>query len=225
MRRVVHFYRSTVGKKLVMAGTGVVMYLWLIGHMIGNLKAFLGREHLNAYSEGLRTVGEPFFARGQVLWLVRGVMVLAVALHVMAALQLWLLSRAARPVGYERPPHLELSYASRTLRWGGVLIVLYVAYHLMHLTLGTVHPGFVAGDVYHNLVTGFSAWPVAAFYIVAVGAVAFHLYHGVWSSFQTLGLNHPRYNRYRRPVAAVVAIGLLVGFVSVPLAVLAGVLR
>ena len=225
MRRVVHFYRSTVGKKLIMAGTGVVMYLWLIGHMIGNLKAFLGREHINAYAEGLRTVGGPFFGRGQLLWLERAVMLAAVVLHVIAALQLWLLSRAARPVAYQKPPHLELSYASRTLRWGGVLIFFYVGYHLMHLTLGTVHPDFVAGDVYHNLVVGFQAWPVAAFYIVAVGAVAFHLYHGVWSSFQTLGLNHPRYNRYRRPVAAVIAVGLFVGFVSVPIAVLAGVLR
>jgi succinate dehydrogenase / fumarate reductase cytochrome b subunit len=225
MRRVVHFYRTTVGKKVVMAVTGVVMYLWLIGHMIGNLKAFQGRDHLNAYAEGLRTVGGPFFGHGQVLWLLRAVMLAAVALHVLAALQLWLLSRAARPVAYHDAPHLELSYASRTLRWGGVIIFGYVWYHLMHFTLGNVHPDFIVGDVYHNLVVGFQAWPVAAVYIVSVGAVAFHLYHGVWSSFQTLGLNHPRYNRFRRPVAAVVAVGLFLGFVSVPLAVLAGVLR
>jgi succinate dehydrogenase / fumarate reductase cytochrome b subunit len=225
MRRVVHFYRSSVGKKIVMAGTGVVMYLWLIGHMIGNLKAFQGREHINAYAEGLRTVGGPFFGHGQVLWLLRVVMLACVVLHVVAGLQLWLLSRAARPVGYRQAPHLELSVASRTLRWGGVIVFLYVGYHLMHLTLGTVHPDFVAGDVYHNLVVGFRSWPVSAFYVVAVGTVAVHLYHGVWSSFQTLGLNHPRYNRFRRPVAAVVAVGLFVGFVAVPVAVLAGVLR
>ncbi len=225
MRRVVHFYRSSVGKKMLMAASGAVLFLWIIAHMIGNLKAFQGREHLNAYAEGLRTVGGPFFGPGQVLWLVRLVLLACVILHTLAALQLWLLSRAARPVPYHDAPHLELSYASRTLRWGGVIIFLYVWYHLMHFTWGTVHPDFIAGDVYHNLVVGFQAWPVAGVYIVAVGALAFHLYHGVWSALQTLGLNHPKYNGYRRAVAAVVALGLFVGFVSVPVGVLAGVLR
>ncbi len=225
MRRVVHFYRSSVGKKVVMAFTGAVLFLWIVAHMIGNLKAFQGREHLNAYAEGLRTVGGPFFGPGQVLWLVRSVLLVCVVLHVVAALQLWWLSRAARPVAYQQAPHLELSYASRTLRWGGVIIFFYVWYHLMHFTWGTVHPDFIPGDVYHNLVVGFQAWPVAALYIVAVGALAFHLYHGVWSALQTLGLNHPRYNRYRRAVAAVVAVALFVGFVSVPVGVLTGVLH
>lgn len=225
MRRVVHFYRSTVGKKVAMAASGAVLFFWIIAHMLGNLKTFQGPEHINAYAEGLRSFGEPFFGPGQVLWLVRLVLIACVALHVFAALQLWLLSRAARPVGYHTPPHLELSYASRTLRWGGVIIFLYVAYHLMHFTWGTAHPDFRPGDVYHNLIVGFRSWPVAAVYVLAVGALGFHLYHGVWSALQTLGLNHPRYNRYRRAVAAVVAVGLFLGFVSVPVAVLAGVLR
>lgn len=225
MRRVVHFYRSTVGKKVAMALSGAVLFLWVIAHMLGNLKTFQSPEKINAYAEGLRTIGEPFFGPGQVLWLVRLVLIACVAIHILAALQLWLLSRAARPVGYHTPPHLELSYASRTLRWGGVIIFLYVAYHLLHFTWGTAHPDFIPGDVYHNLVVGFQAWPVAAVYVLAVGALGFHLYHGVWSTLQTLGLNHPRYNRYRRAVAAVVAVGLFVGFVSVPVAVLAGVLR
>lgn len=225
MRRVVHFYRSTVGKKVAMAASGAVLFFWIIAHMLGNLKTFQGPEHINAYAEGLRTFGEPFFGQGQVLWLVRLVLIACVAIHVLAALQLWLVSRAARPVAYHHPPHLELSYASRTLRWGGVILFLYVAYHLMHLTLGTAHPDFRPGDVYHNLVTGFRSWPVAGVYVLAVGALGLHLYHGVWSALQTLGLNHPRYNRYRRVLAAVVAVGLFLGFVSVPVAVLAGVLR
>ncbi len=225
MRRVVHFYRSTVGKKVTMAVSGIVLFLWVIAHMIGNLKVFQGSEHLNAYAAGLRTVGGPFFGPGQVLWLLRLVLLACVAVHVIAALQLWLLARAARPVAYHDAPHLELSYASRTLRWGGVIIFLYVWYHLMHFTWGTVHPDFIVGDVYHNLVVGFRSWPVAGVYVLAVGALAFHLYHGVWSALQTLGLNHPRYNGYRRLAAGVVAVGLFVGFVSVPVAVLAGVLH
>jgi len=225
MRRVVHFYRSTVGKKVAMAASGAVLFLWIIGHMLGNLKTFQGPEHINEYAEGLRTVGGPFFGPGQLLWLIRLVIIACVAIHILAALQLWVLSRRARPVGYHTPPHLELSYASRTLRWGGVIIVLYVVYHLMHFTVGNVHPDFRPGDVYHNLVVGFQSWPVAAVYIVATGALGFHLYHGVWSALQTLGLNHARYNRYRRAVAAVVAVAVFAGFVSVPVAVLAGVLR
>ena len=155
MRRVVHFYRSTVGKKVAMAASGAVLFGWIIGHMLGNLKTFQGPEHINEYAEGLRTVGGPFFGPGQLLWLIRLVIIACVAIHILAALQLWVLSRRARPVGYHTPPHLELSYASRTLRWGGVIIVLYVVYHLMHFTVGNVHPDFRPGDVYHNLVVGF----------------------------------------------------------------------
>ena len=225
MRRVVHFYRSTVGKKVTMAVSGAVLLLWLIAHMLGNLKAFLGPDHLNAYAAWLRTMGEPFFVRGQVLWLVRIVLLICVGLHILAATQLTLQSWRARPEGYRKTPHLEISYASRTMRWGGVVLVLYVIYHLMDLTWGTLRPNFTPDDVYHNVVTGFQRWPVSAFYLIALAALALHLYHGVWSGLQTLGLNHPRYNRYRRAAAWIVAVGLFVGFASVPVAVLAGVLR
>ena len=208
-----------------MAASGAVLFFWVVAHMLGNLKAFQGADHLNAYAEGLRSLGEPFFGTGQILWLMRLALMACVAVHVLAALQLWLVSRRARPVGYHTAPHLELSFASRTLRWGGVIIFLYVTYHLMHFTFGSAHPDFRPGDVYHNLVIGFQSWPVVAVYTLAVGALGFHLYHGVWSALQTLGLNHPKYNRYRRAAAGVVAVGLFVGFVSVPVAVLAGVLR
>ena len=225
MQQAIHFYRSSVGKKVVMAVTGFVLFGFIVMHMYGNLKAFQGREKLNAYAEGLRTLGAPVFGHGQLLWAVRIVLLASVALHVVAAVQLWWLGRSARPVPYHTPPRLELSYASRTMRWGGVIIFLYVTYHLMHFTWGNAHPSFVPGDVYHNLVTGFQAWPVAAVYVAATTAVGFHLYHGLWSALQTLGAAHPRYNPWRRVGAAVFAVGVTVGFIVVPAAVLAGALR
>ena len=208
-----------------MALTGAILVLWVIGHMLGNLKAFLGPQSINQYAEGLRTVGEPFFPRGSILWMVRIVILASVGIHILAATQLTLLSRSARSVGYRKAPHLEQSYASRTMRWGGVIILLYVIYHLLHLTFGRVHPDFVAGDVYHNLVTGFQAWPVVAAYVVATAALMFHLYHGIWSATQTLGAAHPHYDRFRRALSASVAVLLFAGFVSVPAAVLLGVVR
>jgi len=225
LRGAVHILRSTVGKKFAMAVSGVILVLWIIGHMLGNLKAFLGPASINQYAEGLRTVGEPFFPRGTLLWIVRVVLIASVVIHIVSATQLTLLSRAARPVGYRKPPHLEISYASRTMRWGGVIIFFYVIYHLLHMTFGTVHPDYQPGDVYHNLVVGFSAWPVVLAYAVATVMLMFHLYHGIWSALQTLGASHPRYERLRRGGSAAIAIVLLVGFLSVPLAVLTGVLR
>jgi succinate dehydrogenase / fumarate reductase cytochrome b subunit len=144
---------------------------------------------------------------------------------VVAATQLTVLARAARPERYHLPPRLEQSYASRTMRWGGVIIFFYAIYHLMHFTWGTAHASFVPGDVYHNLVTGFQAWPVAAVYALATVMVGIHLYHGLWSALQTLGANHPRYNRYRRMGAAVFAGLVTAGFLAVPAAVMAGGLR
>jgi len=225
MRQVVHFSGTTVGKKILMAATGAVLVLWVIAHMLGNLKAFQGPEHINRYAEGLRHMGGPFFGPGQLLWLVRIVLLFCVGVHVVAGIQLWLRSRAARPIGYRWEPHLELSYASRTMRWGGVVLALYVVYHLLHFTWGSVHPDFRPGDVYHNLLVAFRSWPVVLGYAVAVGALALHLYHGVWSAMQTLGLSHPRYNAYRRTAAGVVAGAIFVGFLSVPAAVLVGLLR
>jgi succinate dehydrogenase / fumarate reductase cytochrome b subunit len=220
-----HIFRSTVGQKIAMAVTGVILVLWVIGHMLGNLKAFVGPQALNSYAEGLRTVGEPLFGRGQLLWIARIGLIVAAVIHIVAATRLTLISRAARPIGYRKTPHLEVSYASRTMRWGGVIILAYAIYHLLHMTLGSVHPDFVPGDVYHNLVVGFRVWPVVAAYVVATAMLMFHLYHGIWSGLQTLGLSQPRYDPIRRGGSAAIAIVLFAGFVSVPLAVLAGVLR
>jgi succinate dehydrogenase / fumarate reductase cytochrome b subunit len=225
MRRVAVFYRSTVGKKFAMAVTGAMFFVFVVVHMLGNLKAFYGRDYFNHYAEGLRTLGAPFFGHGQALWVLRIILIAAVIIHMTAAIQLWVLSKRARPVGYRNAPHLELSYASRTMRWGGVLIAAYVAYHLMHFTFGNLNPDFIPGDAYHNLVVGFQSVPIVGIYLVALVLLALHLYHGIWSALQTLGANHPKYNAWRRVVAGVFAVGLFVGFASVPVAVLTGILR
>ncbi len=217
--------RTLVGQKTIMAVTGVVLFAFVVGHMLGNLKVFQGPEHFNAYAEGLRTVGAPFFARGQLLLLVRAVLLVAVAAHIWAAIAVTRASWRARPVGYHRLDPVETTYAARTMRWGGVIIVAYVAYHLLDLTFGAVNPAFVPGDVYHNLVASLGRWPVAAGYIVAVATVGLHIHHGVWSALQTLGLNRPPTYRWRRGVAALVAGLITAGYVAIPVAVLAGVVR
>jgi succinate dehydrogenase / fumarate reductase cytochrome b subunit len=217
-------YGSSVSKKVAMAASGVILVLWIGAHMLGNLKAFLGPESINSYAEGLRTFGEPFLPHGSLLWMVRAGLLFSVGIHILAATQLTLQSRAARPVAYRHTPHMETSYASRTMRWGGVIILLYVIYHLFHMTLGTAHPAFVPGDVYLNLVTGFQAWPVVLAYVIATLALAMHLQHGIWSALQTVGASHPRVERLRRAGAAAIAVAVFAGFVSVPLAVLLGVL-
>jgi len=225
MARVSALYRTTVGKKVLMAITGFILLGFVIVHMIGNLKAFLGSEYFNTYAEELRAIGAPFFGHAQALWVFRIVLLVSVLIHAFFGIQLWLLSRKARPVGYEKTPHLETTPASRTMRWGGVLIGVYVVYHLMHLTIGNVNPDFIPGDAYHNMVVGFGSVLAAGAYVAAVLILALHLYHGTWSALQTLGLNHPKYNSWRRGIAAVLAIVLFVGFASVPVAVQLGVLK
>lgn len=225
MRSAVTLYRSTIGKKMVMAVTGGILFLFVLGHMAGNLKAFQGPDKYNAYAAFLREAGSPVFPHGQLLWIARVVLLVAVGLHIWAAVDLTLRSYAARPVGYRQPVHLEDSYASRTMRWGGVVILAFVVFHLLHLTFGSVHPDFVPGDVYHNFVTGFQVLPVSLAYMVAMIVLGFHLYHGVWSTFQTLGVNHPRYNRLRRGFAAVITFIVVIGNLSMPVAVLAGLIR
>lgn len=222
MGRLLDFYRTTVGKKVAMAATGILLILYVVAHMAGNLKVYQGPQKFNAYAEFLRDAGGPVLGRGQLLWAARIVLLAAVLIHIAAAIQLARRSRAARPVGYRNPPHDEFSYASRTMRWGGVILFLFVVYHLMHLTWGNAHPDFVPGNVYHNFVVGFQSWPVAAVYAAAMVALGFHLYHGTWSMMQTLGANHPTYERLRRPFAAGLALVVVIGNLSFPVAVLAG---
>jgi len=218
-------YRSAVGKKAVMAATGIILFGFVLGHLLGNLKLYLGPEALNSYSRFLRTAGEPFVPANVLLWAVRLVLIAAVTLHVLAAWQLSRASRAARPDAYVAGSRIHTTYASRTMRWGGVIILLFVIYHLLHLTWGTVHPAFVPGDVYHNVVAGFQVWWVSLFYVAAQVALGFHLYHGLWSMFQSLGWNHPRFNLWRNGFAHAFAWLITVGNISFPVAVLSGLVH
>ncbi len=214
------FFRSSIGKKVVMAVTGVVLFGFVVGHMVGNLQVYMGREALNAYAVFLREV-----LHGAGLWIARGTLLAAVALHIWAATSLTLQNRAARPVGYREKQDLASTYASRTMRWSGVILLLFVVYHLMHFTFGNAHPSFREGDVYHNFIAGFRVVPASAFYVVAMVCLGLHMWHGVWSMMQTVGLSHPRYNGLRKGFATLVALAVVVGNISFPVAVLAGFLH
>jgi succinate dehydrogenase / fumarate reductase cytochrome b subunit len=223
------FYKTAVGKKAVMAVTGIVLFGFVVGHMAGNLKAFAGAEAFDHYAEALRTLGAPIAPPGVLLWVVRVALLAAVGLHIHAATSLVLMARRARPADYTRRERVQLDYAARTMRWGGVILLLYVVYHLLHLTFGTVHPDFQPPDAaghhaYRNLVVGLSHPVVAGFYVLASLVLGCHLYHGLWSMFQSLGWNHPRYNHWRRAFAVAFALAVAAGFVAVPVAVLLGVL-
>jgi succinate dehydrogenase / fumarate reductase cytochrome b subunit len=211
---------STLGRKVVMAVTGLVLVGFVLGHMLGNLQVYLGPEAMNAYAVTLREL-----LHGTGLWVARGVLLLAVVLHVWAAVTLSLESRSARPQGYRVEKHRASTYASRTMIWSGPLLALFIGYHLAHLTFGTLHPEFVEGDVYHNFVSGFSRWPVSLLYIAAMLALGLHLYHGVWSLLQSLGLSHPRWNPLRKACAVGLTAIVVLGNVSFPVSVLAGWLR
>ena len=214
--------RSLIGRKVAMAVSGVVLLLFVLAHMAGNLHFFEGPERIDAYARFLRTVGAPVLGYGQALWLVRIVLIVAVVVHVLAAWSVTRASWAARPIAYRRLDLVETTYAARTMRWGGVIILLFVVFHLLDLTFGTANPSYVELDPYHNMIASFSRWPVAVSYLVAMGCLCLHMYHGIYSGFQTLGLNHPRYNRFRRVLAGAFAVIVAGGFASVPVAVLAG---
>ena len=226
--RLMAFWRTMIGKKVVMAVTGVVLIGFVIGHVLGNLKIFAGPNEINAYSQFLREVGSPALSYGQLLWLVRIVLLICVTLHITAAIQLTRMSWAARPIGYTVKRDIETTFAARVMRWAGVLLVAFVIFHLLHLTGGVV--GFGAGQfkdlaVYQNVVAAFAVWPVALFYIVAMGALCLHLSHGIWSMLQTLGWNTARNETTLKIISRVIAVAVFAGFTSVPVAVMAGWLR
>lgn len=225
MARLQTLTQSSVGKKILMAVTGVVLVAFVIAHMVGNLKVYLGREHFNAYARFLRTVGMPALPESGLLWILRIVLLACVGVHIWASIALTRMSWAARAGRYAKGNDLVFSKASRTMRWGGVALLAFVVYHLLHFTTGTVHPDFSPEDPYHNFVAGFRSVPVSLVYILAMVALAFHLYHGIWSATQTLGIDDPRIEPLRRPVALGIALVVFVGNVSFPLAVLAGVVR
>jgi succinate dehydrogenase / fumarate reductase, cytochrome b subunit len=224
---ILDFYRSSLGKKWVMAISGLILFGFVLGHMLGNLKVYQGPEYFNSYAQGLRTFGVPFFGHNELLWLVRLVLLAAVLIHVHAAWATSRQSHGARPAPYRRRRGVQLSYAERTMRYGGVIIALFVLYHLAHFTWGFewAHPDFRVDDPYHNFVAGFQVWWVGLVYGVAQLFLAFHLYHGAWSMFQSVGWV-PRTGRdWRRPFATAFAVIVFLGNISFPLAVVAGVLR
>jgi succinate dehydrogenase / fumarate reductase cytochrome b subunit len=205
-----------------MAVSGAVLMLFVLVHMIGNLKLYLGAGPMDAYSHWLRTVGEPALPHQTLLWTVRIVVLAAVAVHIYSAYVLTRVNRRARPEAYRSPrDYVAASFASRTMRWTGIIVALFVVFHLLDLTWGTANPGFRAGDPYHNVVASFQRWPVAIAYIVANLALATHLYHGGWSLFQSMGWVFRRRRAFAIAFAAVVAAGN----VSFPVAVLTGVVN
>jgi succinate dehydrogenase / fumarate reductase, cytochrome b subunit len=225
MTATVGFLRTTLGRKAVMAVTGLLLFGFVLVHMVGNLKMYQGAAKFDHYAEALRDLGQPILGHGQALWIARAVLLAAVGLHIWAAWSLTRQSRRARPVRYESHEPVQSTYASRTMRWGGVILLFFVLYHLAHLTLGWAHPDFTPGKVYQNVTIGFRIGWVAAFYIVANLALGLHLYHGLWSLFQTLGWNQPAWNPWRRHFAALFAAVVTLGNISFPIAVLIGVVR
>jgi succinate dehydrogenase / fumarate reductase cytochrome b subunit len=225
MTQAVGFYTSSIGKKIVMAASGILLLGFVVMHMIGNLKIFSGQVSYDAYAAFLREVGAPALGHGELLWLARLGLIAAVGVHILAAVQLTRTSRAARTTGYRKTHDVSLSYASRTMRWGGVIVAAFVVYHLLHLTFGTVHADFQEGAVYANVVSAFSRWPVALTYVACMVPLGLHIYHGAWSITQTLGVDGPRVAASRRIVAAALALGVTFGNISIPLAILAGLVR
>lgn len=222
---VVNLYRTSIGKKVVMAITGLVGIGFVIVHMYGNLKVFAGAEYFNSYSEGLRELGAPIFGHAHLLWILRLVLLAAVVLHVWAAWSLYQESRHARTVEYVKQSTVQASPAALYIRVGGVILFIFLIFHLMHFTWGVpgIHPDFSETDVYRNLVVGFQSYGYlpAIFYLAAMAALGFHLHHGTSSLFQTLGLS----DRLAKPLRALswcLAIVIAAGFAIVPLAVMLG---
>jgi succinate dehydrogenase / fumarate reductase, cytochrome b subunit len=229
---VTDLYSTAVGKKYAMAITGIIGILYVVGHMVGNLKMYLGvvtegdaRVYdIDVYGEFLRELLVPILPHGFFLWIMRAVLIAALVVHVHAAWSLTLLNRKARPVKYQTARDYQVAnFASRTMRWTGIIVLLFIAFHLADLTWGWTHPDFVKGAVYWNVDQSFSRLPVAAFYILANIALGVHLFHGTWSLFQSMGWNNPRFNSWRRSLATAVATIVVVGNVSFPIAVMAGV--
>jgi succinate dehydrogenase / fumarate reductase cytochrome b subunit len=228
---ICEFYRSTVGKKIAMAVSGLVLVLFVVGHMSGNLKIFAGVDpstgdyKIDDYGVFLRTIGAEMFGKEGVLWIVRIVLLACVTVHAWSGIQLARLNRRAKPQGYEVASYRSANAASRTMLYGGLFLIVFITFHILHFTTGTLHfSGFVHGQVYANVHHAFKSIGTVSFYVIAMALLALHLYHGTWSMFQTLGVDAPRWNKGIRSVAKVLSIALFVGFSAVPVGVLVGIL-
>lgn len=221
---ILEFYRSSVGKKAVMAVSGIILLGYVLLHMIGNLKLYQGEAEMNAYADWIRVIGYPGLPEEGALWGMRALLLVAVVLHIHAATMLTIANRKARPVTYQsKRDYAVASYAARTMRWTGIIVLLFIVYHILHLTTGQAHHDFIEHEVYHNVVEGFQRWEVSTFYIVANLALGLHIFHGVWSLFQSLGWNNKRFNPWRRSFAAIFTAVVVIGNISFPIAVLAGI--
>jgi succinate dehydrogenase / fumarate reductase cytochrome b subunit len=220
MGRLRTFYGSMVGKKAVMGLTGLIWIGFVILHALGNLLIFRGSAAINSYSHFLKSTGE-------LLWALRAVLFVAVVLHVIAAIQLTRQSRAARPIGYSKRETQVATISSRTMRWGGALILIFLVLHILHFTTGDIRPAgvFSREDVYANLVTSFRIWWVALFYVIAMIALGLHLFHGAWSSVRSIGVSPASPQPLHRRVSFVIAVFVWAAFTAVPLAVFSGIVR
>ncbi len=221
----VEIYRSAVGKKYVMAITGIMLMGFVFAHMVGNLKMYLGAEHLNEYGEFLRELLVPILPRTVTLWLLRAGLAGAFVVHIAAAASLTRMNALARPVKYQsQRDYVAANFASRTMRVTGIIFALFLLWHLSDLTWGFANDGFVRGEVMRNLHASLGSWP-AAIYIVGNIALGIHLFHGGWSLFQSLGWNNPRFNRARQLFAAGFAALIVAGNLSFPIAWLSKILE
>lgn len=231
MSLLCEFYSTTVGKKIAMALSGLIFVGFVIGHMLGNLKIFLGFDHvhgtyfLDAYGEHLRTFGEEFLGRTTFLWIVRAVLFSSLVIHVTSAIQLSIRNRQAKPAKAAQIRYSSANAASRTMLFGGLFLLCFIVFHILHFTTGQLHfRGFEEGKVYANVYSGFQSLPAAAFYVAAMFFLMLHLYHGIWSMFQTLGVDSPAWNKGIRTAAKIVSVFLFIGFSVVPVGVVAGVI-
>lgn len=220
--------RTSIGRKFLMASSSIILFAYIVAHLAGNLKIFFGEDSFNEYAEWLRVAGTPLFPDEGVLWIARVVLLAALLVHVGAYVDLGLRTRRARSVGYRKFDPQVFSWTSRTMVWGGIAILAFVVFHVLHLTTGHVQPDvayeFQRVNPYENAIAGFRVWWVTGFYVVGVVALGLHLYHGLWSALQTFGINNPKYNRYRRPAAGGISVAITVGYLMIPLAVMMGVL-
>lgn len=230
MNRISSLYSSSIGKKFIVAITGLLLLGFLIGHVAGNLKAFTGSAadgvpHIDQYGQFLKELGEPVLPYMAGLWIARAGLLVCLVLHVIAVAQLARQSHRARPTKYVRSEKVAASHPARWMMYSGLLVLAFVVFHILHFTTGTIQLGkFEHGLVYQNLYSSFSMWPVAIGYIFAMLVLGLHLYHGVWSLFQSLGFDNPDRNEPLRALAMVLTIGVVACFILVPLAFAIGVM-
>jgi succinate dehydrogenase / fumarate reductase cytochrome b subunit len=215
--------QTSIGKKYAMATSGVILVGFVIAHMVGNLKFFFGQKHLDEYSHWLRNVGAPAIPHYYALWGLRTVLLAAVSVHIWAAYMTTVQSKRARPIPYAHKDTIQANYASRTMRWGGIILLAFIVFHILDMTVGTAHAGtFKEGHVYANAVSGFKHPAVTLAYTFAMGALCLHLFHGVWSMFQTLGRGSGKAEHLLRRLAATISVVVCLGFLAMPWTIMLG---